>query len=75
MNTTLTRKSTSTPRKTRAGYVSSCVTAQICPDCGSDIFVNEEVFDKDLGRLKFFECSTCGWKNYTTQSVLSGKHS
>ena len=45
-------------------HVSNCIAAEMCPCCGSDIFVNEEVMDKELGRITFFECSTCEWKNY-----------
>ncbi len=45
-------------------HVSSCIAAEMCPHCGSDIFVNEEVMEKELGRTTFFECSTCEWKNY-----------
>jgi hypothetical protein len=45
-------------------HVSNCITAEMCPSCGNDIFVNEEVMDNELGRTTFFECSTCEWKNY-----------
>ena len=48
----------------RAAYVSNCIDAEMCPDCGSDIFVNEEVIDRELGKTIFFECSTCEWKNF-----------
>jgi hypothetical protein len=45
-------------------HVSNCIAAEMCPDCGNDIFVNEELIDRQLGKITFFECSTCEWKNY-----------
>jgi hypothetical protein len=48
----------------RTAYVGNCIDAEVCPDCGNDIFVNEEVLDRELGRTIFFECSTCEWKNF-----------
>lgn len=64
------QKNTFSPKqKGRAGHVSNCIAAELCPDCGSNIFVSEEVLDKELGRLFFFECSTCEWKNYNTRNT------
>ncbi len=45
-------------------YVDNCIAAEMCPDCGNDIFTNLGAIDKELGRTTFFECSTCEWKNY-----------
>ena len=49
----------------RFRYVDNCVAAKICPNCGSDIFVNIGDIDKEIGRVPTIsECSTCEWKNY-----------
>jgi len=45
-------------------HVSNCIAAEMCPECGSDIFFNEEVINKELGKTTFFACSTCDWRNY-----------
>jgi hypothetical protein len=52
-------------QKSWSQYSDNCIAAEICPDCGSDIFVNVGVIDKNLGRISTFsECSTCDWKTY-----------
>ena len=49
----------------RMQHVDNSIAAEICPDCGSDIFINVEALDQDFGRTTTsFECSTCEWKNY-----------
>jgi len=49
----------------RRQHVDNSIAAEICPDCGSDIFINVETLDQEFGRTTtFFECSTCEWKNY-----------
>jgi len=53
-------------------YADNCIAAEICPECGSYIFVNVGAIDKELGRTTtFFVCSTCEWKNcdYTEHSL------
>jgi hypothetical protein len=46
-------------------YSDHCIAAEICPDCGSGIFVNIGVIDNNLGITSTFsECSTCNWKVY-----------
>ena len=45
-------------------YIANCIGAEICPQCGGDIFVNEGILDKGIGKTIFFECSACDWKNY-----------
>ena len=46
-------------------YADNCIAAEICPECGSEIFVNAGDIDKELGILTtLIECSTCEWKNY-----------
>jgi hypothetical protein len=46
-------------------YTDNCIAAEICPDCGSEIFVNVGAIDKERARITtFFECSACEWKNY-----------
>jgi len=46
-------------------HVDNCIAAEICPECGSDIFTNEEL-DGSRGRVKLTcsECSTCDWKKF-----------
>ena len=48
----------------RNAHISKCISAEMCPSCGSDIFIRDEVFDKNIGRGVFYECSACDWKNY-----------
>jgi len=53
------------PRKTGwHNHVSNCIAVEMCPECGSDIFFNEEVLNKELGKTTFFACSTCELRNY-----------
>ena len=38
-----------------------------CPHCGSDIVCNEEVNDRERGRVTFItvsQCTACNWKKY-----------
>lgn len=46
-------------------YADNCISAEICPECGSELFVNAGDIDKEIGTLTtLIECSTCEWKNY-----------
>ena len=55
----------SSPRKKEwYQHVANCIAIEMCPECGSDIFINEEIIDKKIGKIIYFECSTCDWKNY-----------
>jgi len=55
----------SSPRKKEwYQHVANCIAIEMCPECGSDIFVSEEIIDKKIGKIIYFECSTCDWKNY-----------
>jgi len=45
-------------------YVADCLLLDMCPNCGNDIFITEEIIAKGAGKTIFSECSTCDWKNY-----------
>ncbi len=44
-------------------YVDTCISAEICPKCGNDLFVDEGFFDHGLREITFSECPACEWKN------------
>jgi hypothetical protein len=53
-----------------SGHVVNCIAANICPKCGNDIFIDEKLIDKVVGRIIFSECSTCDWKNYNYMETI-----
>lgn len=45
-------------------YAFGCIDAEMCPICGSIIFISEKNIDiNDLGFI-FIECPRCDWYNY-----------
>jgi len=44
-------------------HVDSCVAAEICPNCGDDLFFDGEVNGNGL-ETSFFGCPNCNWEDY-----------
>ena len=44
-------------------HMADCISLEMCPCCGGDIFVNEEIVTKFLRKNYFFECSSCDWRS------------
>lgn len=46
-------------------YIADCISTKACPNCGEDLYFDEDVTDKNFGKIIFFGCSKCDWQEYT----------
>jgi hypothetical protein len=44
-------------------HMSDCIASEMCPCCGDNIIVNEEITTKSFRRNYFFWCSSCDWRS------------
>jgi hypothetical protein len=44
-------------------YALECIRAEICPNCGNDLFSKETSAENEPGNTSLFICSVCDWNN------------
>lgn len=39
------------------------IASGVCPHCGDSLYFDPEVMDKNYGKVSFFGCSNCDWRD------------